>query len=50
MRSKTYWAFESVTVSKFHQNRGVFDQQFDPLVFESFSKFATKIAKITGKE
>ena len=30
--------------------RGVFGQQFDPLVFERFSKFATKIAKMTGKE
>ena len=32
------------------QTRGVFDQQFDPLVFESFLKFATKRAKITMKE
>mgnify|MGYP001799661784 CR=1 FL=1 len=31
-------------------SRGVFGQQFDPLAFERFSKFATKIAKITGKE
>ena len=30
--------------------RGVFGQQFDPLVFERFLKFATKIAKMTGKE
>ena len=30
--------------------RGVFGQHFDPLVFERFSKFATKIAKMTGKE
>ena len=29
--------------------RGVFGQQFDPLVFERFSKFATKIAKMTGR-
>ena len=32
------------------QGRGVFDQQFDPLVFENFSKFATKSAKMTVKE
>ena len=30
--------------------RGVFDQQFDPLVFENFSKFANKRAKMTVKE
>ena len=31
-------------------NRGVFDQLFDPLVFENFSKFTTKRAKMTVKE
>ena len=30
--------------------RGVFDQQFDPPVFENFSKFATKSTKMTVKE
>ena len=30
--------------------RGVFGQQFDPLVFENFSKFTTKRAKMTVKE
>ena len=27
-----------------------FDQQFDPLVFENFSKFVTKRASMTVKE
>ena len=31
-------------------NRGVFGQQFDPLVFENFSKLTTKRAKMTVKE
>ena len=31
-------------------SRGVFGQQFDPLVFENFSKFTTKRAKMTVKE
>ena len=31
-------------------NRGVFGQQFDPLMFENFSNFTTKRAKMTVKE
>ena len=31
-------------------HRGVFGQKFDPLVFENFSKFTTKRAKMTVKE
>ena len=32
------------------QSRGVFCQQFHPLVFEIFLKFATKRAEMTVKE
>ena len=35
---------------EYNSPRGVFGQQFDPLVSESFSKFMTKRAKMTVKE
>ena len=38
------------SLPRYPAGRGVFGQQLDPLVFENFSKFTTKRAKMTVKE
>ena len=43
-------AMSTSTVHPLNTIRGVFGQQFDPLVFEKLSKFTTKRAKMTVKE